>query len=69
MMKKRVLPLLLSLLIVMTACAGTTLEETESSPGQPIAENITDESEESEEPGASALIRERYTGPAGGDLI
>ncbi len=60
MMKKRVLPLLLSLLIVMTACAGTTSEETESSPGQPIAENITDESEESEEPGASALIRERY---------
>ena len=60
MMKIRVLSLLLGLLLVMTACAGTTSKETEPSPGQPVAENITDESKESEEPGASALIRERY---------
>ena len=60
MMKRKVLALLLSLLLVVTACAGTAPEETGSSPGQPIEENAAVGSEEPEEPGASALIRERY---------
>ena len=47
-MKRRVLPLLLSLLMAFTACAGTTAEETDSSPVQPVPDGTAAEPEESE---------------------